>query len=106
MKYHFPFYLQGQHDAQNQSEPHKSTLDLFHRNMTTIILQKIRSVSLLFSSDRGWRLFKDKCSSVQDSCGTNAEQRRNMSAEAVWPHECTCAQIKLCVNEFMLIVWC
>lgn len=53
MKYHFPFYLQGQRDAPNQSKPHKPTLDLFHLNMTTIILQKIRSVSLLFSSDRG-----------------------------------------------------
>lgn len=105
MKYHFPFYLQGQHDALNQSEPHKPTLDLFHLNMTTIILQKIRSVSLLFSSDRGWRLFKDKCSSVQDprcnhtpptqsrgetcllkSCGCMSAHARTNKATCKWVH--------------------
>lgn len=41
MKYHFPFYLQGLHDAPNQSEPHNPTLDLFHLNMTPLSGRKL-----------------------------------------------------------------
>lgn len=77
MKYHFPFYLQGQRDAQNQSESYKLTLDLFHLNMTTIILQKIRRVLLLFSRESGWRLFKDKCSGVHDPCDNHTPPTRS-----------------------------
>lgn len=111
MKYHFPFYVAGQRDAPNQSEPHKPTLDLFRLNMTAIILQKIRSVSLLFGGDKGWRLFKDKCSGVHDPCGNHttqnrAERRGNMSADAVWLHECTCVHMMPCVDGFVLTVWC
>lgn len=47
-----PFQQQGPFGALNQSEPRRTTLDLFHLDMTTIILQKIRSVSLLFRGRR------------------------------------------------------
>lgn len=52
LKYHSPFHQQGLLDALNQSEACRPTLDLFHLNMTTIMLQKIRSISLLFSGRR------------------------------------------------------
>ena len=58
------------------------------------------STSLLFSSNGGWRLFKDKCFSVHDPCSNHPpasrEQSKNMSATAWWLHECTRAHAKLC----------
>lgn len=47
-----PFQQQGPFDALNQSEPRRATLDPSHLDMTTIILRKIRSVSLLFPGRR------------------------------------------------------
>lgn len=47
-----PFQQQGPFDGLTQSEPRRTTLDLPHLDMTTIILQKIRSVSLLFRGRR------------------------------------------------------
>lgn len=47
-----PFQQRGPFDALNQSEPRRTTLDLLHLDMTTIVLQKIRSVSLSFCGRR------------------------------------------------------
>lgn len=90
----FHFISWGFTMLQTNQKPRRPTLDLFHLNMTTIILQKIRSVSLLFSGDEGRRLFKDKCSRVHDPCSNHARRRRrrwhadaerNMFAEAAPP---------------------
>ena len=53
MKYHFPFYLQGQQDAPNQSGSSESTLDLFHLNMTAIIWWKIKKCLAIVRQRQG-----------------------------------------------------
>lgn len=89
------FIRGGRLMLQTNQKPHTPTLNLFHLNMTTIILQKIRSVSLLFSGwqERRWRLFKDKCPGVGDPRSNQPPPARrggkktctgHVAADCVW----------------------
>lgn len=74
--------------------------------------RKLEASRYCSAATGGWRLFKDKCSGVQDPRGNHTPPTwgtgETCLQKAVWLHECTCAQIRLHVKGFVLVVrcWC